>query len=196
LVKEGIGNSIQDDLSIWNEVKVEFFSIEIELNGKKKYIISMVYKPPGAHLDDFIEGFNELLAKIPLECSHILMGDFDFNLLDLSGTNGDFLNFMISSDLYPFVGALARLTSQSETLIDNIFIQSGYLHRSFADVRVCPESDHLLLIDKIDHPVKKLRKKKVITRLMKKENLQNLQKRLALLVGVLFLEKKNALQEH
>ena len=117
-------------------------------------VISMVYRPPSAYLDDFIEGFNDLLTKIPPESSHIVMGDFNFNLLDLSGMNGDFSNFMISSDLYPLMGEPTRITSQSETLIDNIFVQSSSLYRSFADVIFCPGSDHLPLIATINHPVK------------------------------------------
>jgi len=53
----------------------------------------MVYKPPSTHLDEFIDGFNELLDKAPNGVSHIVMGDFNLNLLDLSSQNADFLNF-------------------------------------------------------------------------------------------------------
>ena len=50
----------------------------------------MVYKPPSAHLDDFVGGMSQLISKVPSGASHIVMGDFNFNLLDLSSHNVDF----------------------------------------------------------------------------------------------------------
>jgi len=61
----------------------------------KKALISMIFKPPSAHLDKFTDGSNELLDKVPNGVSHIVMGDFNFNALDLSSRNGNFSNFMI-----------------------------------------------------------------------------------------------------
>jgi len=53
------------------------------------------------------------------------------------------------------VGVLTRITSQSETLIDNIFAQSSDLHMILSDVIVCSVSDPLPLLATINHPVKK-----------------------------------------
>ena len=39
------------------KVRLNFFSIEIEFDGRKN-IISMVYKPPSAHLEDFVGGMS------------------------------------------------------------------------------------------------------------------------------------------
>ena len=74
-------------------------------------------------------------------------------------------------------------------MIYSIFVQSSDLHRSFADVIFCPGSDHLLLIGTINHPVKKLRKK-VITRLMKRENLQKLSKEISIIDWSPLFEEK------
>ena len=52
----------------------------------------MVHNPPGTHLDEFIDGFNELLKKVRNGVSHIAMKDFNFNLLDVSNQNDEFLN--------------------------------------------------------------------------------------------------------
>ena len=89
---------------------MEIFSVDIELNHQKFFLISMVYKPPSTHLDEFTDAFNELLDKAPNGVSHIVMGDFDLNLLDLSSQNGDFLNSMIANDLYPLVNIPTRIT--------------------------------------------------------------------------------------
>ena len=62
---------------------MEVYSLEIRFHGKK-IIINMVYKPLSAHLDDFVGRMSRLISKVPSGASHIVLGDFNFNLLDLS----------------------------------------------------------------------------------------------------------------
>ena len=61
------------------------------------------------------------------------MGDSNFNLLDLSNHNVDFLNFIMSNDLYPHVSVPTRITGQNTTLIDNIFINSANLELCYVN---------------------------------------------------------------
>ena len=55
------------------------------------------------------------------------MGDFNFDLLQLSGVLDFFFNYMVSNDLYPLTCAPIRISSHSVTLIDNIFVEHSYL---------------------------------------------------------------------
>ena len=175
----GLNYQERNDVSIWMEGKVEVFSIEIKFDGKKN-IICMVYNPPSAHLDDFVGGMSQLISKVPSGASHIVMGDFNFNLLDLSSHNVDFLNFMISNDLYPLVSVPTRITGQSSTLIDNIFVRSADLKLCYADVTF-PGSDHLPLVGVLKCQLGRSNKKKIKTRLMKKENLQKFVKEVSVI---------------
>ena len=100
---------------------MNFFSAGTESNNPRK-LMNMMYKPASIHMDEFNDGFNELLDKVPRRVSHIVMGDFNFNSLDLSSEIGDFLNFMIANDLHPLVNILTKITSQSATFIDNVFV--------------------------------------------------------------------------
>ena len=71
-----------------------------------------------------------------------------------------FLNFMIENDLYPLVNIPTRITSQSASIVDNAFLRSIDLNRSFSDVIMCPGSDHLPISAKIfcsDKRVQKLK---------------------------------------
>ena len=54
------------------------------------------------------------------------MGDFNINLLneDVHTLTNDFLNIMSSNSLYPSITKPTRITSNSATLIDNIFTNS------------------------------------------------------------------------
>ena len=158
--------------------------------------ISMVYKPPSAHLEDFVGGMSQLISKVPSGASHIVMGDFNFNLLDLSNLNVDFLNFMISNDLYPLVSVPTRIIGQSATLIDNIFVRSANLKLCFADVVAFPGSDHLPLVSVMKCQLHRPKKKKIKTRLMKKGNLQKFVEEVSVIDWTPVFLKKNPLREH
>ena len=106
---------------------------------------------------------NGLFDKVLNGVSHIIMGDFNFNLLDLSSQNGDFLNFMIENDLYPLVNIPTRITSQSASIVDNAFLRSIDLNRSFSDAIMFPGSDHFQFSAKICCSVKRVQKKTKIS---------------------------------
>ena len=55
-------------------------------------------------------GMSQLISKVPSGASHIVMGDFKFNQLNLSSNNVDFLSFFISNDLYPLVSVPTKIT--------------------------------------------------------------------------------------
>ena len=81
---------------------------------------------------------------------------------------------MISNDLYPLVSVTTRITGQSSTLIDNIFVRSADLKLCYADVMTFPGSDHLPLAGVLKCQFGRPNKKKIKTRLMKKDNFQKL----------------------
>ena len=65
-----------------------------------------------------------------LELVILLWVILNFNLLDLSNHNVDFLDFMMSNDLYPLVSVPTRIVGQSATLTDYISVHS-------ADLKLC-----------------------------------------------------------
>ena len=83
------------------------------------------------------------LTKSPNDVSHIVMVNFYFNLLHLSSQNGDFLNFTIANDLFQLVNIPMKITSQYATIIDNVFVCSIDLNKSFTDLIWFPGSDPL-----------------------------------------------------
>ena len=74
------------------------------------------------------------------------MGDFNFDLLTLNGANFDYFNLMVAKNLFPLVNIPTRVTSHSTTLIDNIFVGSKYMSRSYAGVVLYPCSDHFPVV--------------------------------------------------
>ncbi|XP_065642863.1 uncharacterized protein LOC136074468 [Hydra vulgaris] len=84
-----------------------------------------------------------LTEKVSIENKDIIfLGDFNINLLNYDSSNdvSDFLDSMCSYSLFPFITQPTRITPQSKSLIDNIFLNfykpnliSGNLTFSLAD---------------------------------------------------------------
>lgn len=181
LVKDHFVAKIREDLSVWIEGKVESLTLELEVGGKN-ILITEVYKPPSTVWEEFENGFSSLMDAVELsnlEC--ICMGDFNFDLLSLYNDNLDFLNLFSSYDFYPLVGIPTRVTGQSATLIDNIFVRSRVLHSCYADVIVNEVSDHfpIVAVTSYQYAIKQNRTK-VKRRQLKKENLQKFREELSI----------------
>ena len=173
LVKNGINFTVLNDFCYWNEGKLEILSIEAQID-KRKILISSVYRPPSATPDDFFGDFEQFMTNVlrrNREC--VFIGDFNFDLLKLTGPNLDFLNLMLCHGYYPTVTIPTRITEHSATLIDNIFVSSDLIAQCHSDVSVTPGSDHLpsvCTIRSISKP--KIAKEKYLSREMKAENLK------------------------
>ena len=173
LISKSLTYQVRNDIDVWIEGKFESFSIDLNL-GSSKFLISIVYKPPSASWEDFERGFDQLTRAVSRTgLDFICMGDFNFDLLSLNGVNLDFFNLMVANDLFPLANIPTRVTSHSATLIDNIFVGSKYLDRSYADVVLYPCSDHFPVLGTVPCVrIKRNERKKVKTRSLKKENLQ------------------------
>ena len=100
------------------------FLLKSKIRMGKNFIIGTVYRPPSANFHEFLESFQQLLHRVTRDnkmCD--IMGDFNLDLLktDLHSATNEFINALFSHFLYPLISRPTRLTSNSATLIDNIF---------------------------------------------------------------------------
>jgi len=174
IIKDDIKFKVREDLSLWIEGKIETFAIEIVTSNNNPLLISSVYRPPGASPDFFLEEIEILISEINRNFDKIvIIGDFNFDLLDLQAKNLDFLNVMLSFGLFPLNSIPSRLTDHSATLIDNVFVTEVMVEDSMCDVLIHSGSDHLpllCLLQKLSH-CKIKRKNKILRRDMKEVNL-------------------------
>ena len=100
--------------------------IEIQNKNRKNTIVGCIYKHPNMSISEFMSDFLEpLLTKMSFEKKEfILLGDYNINLLNCDSDKNmcDFLELMLSFSLLPRMIKPTRITSRSQTLIDNIFI--------------------------------------------------------------------------
>ena len=106
-------------------------------------LIGVIYRHPNTDIDISSEVLTKLTSIIieeKREC--IIIGDFNINLLNYQSdtATADFFNTFSSALFQPFILQPTRVTSNSKTLIDNIFINkleykctSGNIATSISD---------------------------------------------------------------
>ena len=123
-----------------------FESLFIELNHRnKKILIATIYRPPNSNNTSFIEKLTEVLTTNNINSydEYILLGDFNYNLLELE-TNNAVINFLTTVNtfsLLPIITKPTRITDASATLLDNIFIRNPLEYKS--GILSFDVSDHL-----------------------------------------------------
>ena len=111
---------------------------------KSNIIVGVIYRHPSMDLNDFNCNYlNQRLENISKEKKSIfLLGDFNVNLLNYNEHNqtNEFLDSLASNSFIPLILQPTRITSHSNTLIDNIFssvidpdIISGNLTATISD---------------------------------------------------------------
>ena len=133
-----------NDLNIYLKNELESTFIKIVKLRKSNIIVRVIYRHPSMDLVDFNGNYlNKILENISEQQKNFfLLGDFNVNLLNYSEHNetNEFLDFVVSNSFRPLVLQPTRITSHSNTVIDNIFsnvidpdIKSGNLTATISD---------------------------------------------------------------
>ena len=134
----------RNDLNICKKNELESTFIEIVNPKKSNIIVGVIYRHPSMDFTDFNCNYlNKLLENISKEQKSIfLLGDFNVKLLNYNEHNqtNEFLDSLASNSFIPLILQPTRITSHSNTLMDNIFsdvfnpdIVSGDLTATISD---------------------------------------------------------------
>ena len=99
----------------------------LKLSTRKKtdILVGVIYRHPSMDLADFCYNYlNKLSENVSKEQKSIFfLGDFNVNLLNYNEHNqtNEFLDSLASNSFIPLILQPTRITSHSNTLIDNIF---------------------------------------------------------------------------
>ena len=134
----------RDDLTLYKKLDLESTFVEILNQKGKNIVVGVIYKHPKMGINEFIGQYLYKLFDITSnENKHlILLGDFNINLLNFKKDNdtGSFIDTMTSNSLQPLILRPTRITTKSNTLIDNIFtnitsenVTSGNITHTISD---------------------------------------------------------------
>ena len=144
----------RNDLNIMHETKdctsyqTEDIWLECKLTTMNKpIIIGVIYRHPSGNVDSFNAEMERIIQAINKEdkvC--VICGDFNINIMNKENESSrQFIEQMISENYIPHITCPTRITDQSATLIDNIFL----LHTSnMIDIKITSGN---LITDITDH---------------------------------------------
>ena len=145
LVKQPLEYCVREDVSFCNEF-IESLFIEIHLHNQPKktdVVIGVIYRPPDTDINSFVAIITDILSVIKAERKTCyILGDFNINLINVSNhiPTAEFLELMYSHAFTPLITKPTRVTSNTATLIDNIFTNSS--RNSFNGILLSDISDH------------------------------------------------------
>ena len=181
-IKETIQYSVINDIVENNEF-IESLFVELTdicSSSGKNIIIGVVYRPPNTSIETFNEILEDMLCKLkPHKKSVYITGDFNINLFnsETHQPTSSFLESMFSNSLLPVINRPTRVTTNSATLIDNIFI-SSWQKEQISGILYTDISDHfpIFVID-VKKPISK-EEQFVITRIYAQNNIKSFQDKL------------------
>ena len=171
----------RSDLEIYVPKTVESTFVEVVYPNSKNKIIGCMYKRHNITEEEFADLISPVLEKINKENKpcHI-SGDFNVNLLN-SVKNIDkahFFNTITSLNFMPTITLPTRITSKSQTLIDNILTnryESGMISGNIT-VGISDHIPQFLLIPTKECLNKSILLKTVLTRSFKNVNMESMKR--------------------
>ena len=115
--------NIVENMSFCIDGMAEIITVEINLHKCKNITVSCIYRKPGSDLEIFNENMSDIIHKLNLSKNYILCGDFNINLLKCNNHRGTniFFDILSNAGLNPLVCLPTRVSSETATLIDNVF---------------------------------------------------------------------------
>ena len=125
MIKEGLTYNGRKDLDIFIEKEVESVFIDFLPKSNKHITNGSMYRPPNNKGDVFTEAILKIKHKLSMEKKELIIGmDHNFDLLKSSEHKKTqrFLDTLLNKELFPTITRPTRITRQSATLIDNVFV--------------------------------------------------------------------------
>ena len=124
---------------------IECSFLKLSLKQARPTIIGAIYRPPSASYVDSIDELESHIDSLdlPINADLVILGDVNIDLLQNNAATKYLNKFLKSQSLEQVITRPTRITNQSSTLIDHIYINNPamYQHRGVIDPNL---SDHCL----------------------------------------------------
>ena len=144
-IKNNINFIIRDDLSIFIDKSFETLFLEVTSSkGSRPIIIGEVYRVPNSSCPNSITNYELITNKLQNENKEIIIGtDQNFDYLNIHcAYSKHLLETFFAACLVPTITRPTRITSESATLIDNIYVSGNRLEFLRSGILVADISDH------------------------------------------------------
>ena len=131
-----------------NKCKVESIWIKIKTHNTDNVVLGCIYRHPNGNISHFNEQYLKVLESINKNETCVIGGDFNIDLLQYEKNPiGDYLTINLENNFTPCITLPTRITAQSATLIDQIFVKLPVkkLQTKVSSGNLfCSISDHLM----------------------------------------------------
>ena len=138
--------------------KLKIINSIITLSNNKSLEISSLYRSHDIGCAEFNLNFKTYLEQKRKISNHIIIGDFNINILDCNVISLDFLNNLLEKSYFPGFTSItrpAKVGAESGTCIDNIFVKTDFLITKALTLKI-PITDHYPLFLEIKNETIKL----------------------------------------
>ena len=100
---------------------IEALWLEVKYEKQKPFLLAYTYRPPTSN-QTWVNQFENVLEQVFTENKEILLlGDFNFNLLEDNCSNRNWLQITESANLEQLVDSPTKVTPVSSSLIDHAY---------------------------------------------------------------------------
>ena len=149
LIRNGIPFKRRKDLEIFIDKEIESTYIEITAKSGKHFIIGSLYRPPNTNVEPTVSHIREMLTKNSKTKKEIILGlDHNLDLLksEQHHPTQRFFDTLLENKMLPTITRPTRITTNSATLIDNIFISENLQNKFDSCILIDDMSDHLPIL--------------------------------------------------
>ena len=147
MIRSHINFVERPDLRIFQEGKFESVFIEIVQTGRPGIIVGEIYRVPGTDETQFIENYETIINKIKTEHKRLIIGtdqNLDYLKINCHNNTMKFFDLNLTNNIIPTIYKPTRVTHQSATLIDNIYMHADLLRNVESFIVECDLSDHFM----------------------------------------------------
>ena len=125
-VSDVLKYKMRDDLTRNMQNEFESIFVEISTTRMGKILVGEIYRAPNTNLGNAIDRYLDVIKKCSRGNPHVVIGtDQNVDLLKLTnhGRTWDFLNVFTSNGFAPCISKPTRITRNTATLIDNLYVK-------------------------------------------------------------------------
>lgn len=152
-IKNKYTYKLREDLSVFKEGIFE--SVFLEINSKTdKCIIGEIYRVPNTNLAESIQTYETIMDKLINYKHKVIIGtdqNLDLLKLETHRYTSDLFNLLYSHSMIPAISKPTRITHNTATLIDNIYVSAKKIKSINSGIILTDLSDHFPVFTFIDH---------------------------------------------
>ena len=176
LIRDNLKFNERQDLHIFEEGKFESVFVEISCKSKDNIIIGEIYRVPGTNEKDFLSTYESIVNKVKDERKKLIIGtdqNLDYLKINNHRNTMNFFELNLSNNLLPTICKPTRITHNSATLIDNIYVDAE-LGNCTSYILTNDISDHLFCLTVIHNHSLNHENREYMTRKLNDSNIRNI----------------------